>query len=180
MKRTLTAKAFIQLLHARLQACSSVVPDDRRIAIKHSNDENVWLLQRSSPNRAGEGSLFESDDLALTRIKLRGGAEIELFIRVRQTGRGQYEVAHYRIAFFNLPENPNRVRELRYDQSQGMPAGSGWDEDLEDNPEHPWAHLHVNFLDHADANALWLVTGPVCPIVLLRNLNHWYYETFLR
>jgi hypothetical protein len=175
---TLSPKGYIQLLEARLGACASVAPEERRVAVRHDVNRNTWLIRRA-PEPAEEKSLF-GDTLAFQPIPLLRGGAIELFVRLRQPQKGHVEIAHYRIAFLNLPINDNGVHTLRYDQSVGQPHNDGWDNDLMDNPEHPWAHLHVNFAHTQAANALRLLTSHICPILLLRNFNHWYYDTYIR
>lgn len=90
------------------------------------------------------------------------------------------EVVAYRVALFDLPSNDNRIESLRFDQSEGRPGWHGWDDVIDDNPEHPWAHMHINFHLTPDANDFRMPTGRVCPILLLLTIDHWYLRTFVQ
>jgi len=91
------------------------------------------------------------------------------------------DVEDYRLCVEKLDaeDNPNRMECFRYDRPARAPRGPGWDHDLDDNPQHPHGHLHINFLA-AGANDLRMPTGTVCPILLIKAFDYWYYETYVR
>ncbi len=107
---------------------------------------------------------------------MREGGQIEFYLCLRQPDKSsEAEIVRYRLAFLDLPENPNKIGSLRYDYSTGQGHGSGWDEELGDNPEHPQAHVHINFIgDDSTANNCRMPTGQVCPILILRAFDYWY------
>jgi hypothetical protein len=101
-------------------------------------------------------------------------------VRIREAGtksRPEVEIEAYRITVEGLAENPNGIHAFRYDKTQGLPQGQGWDGDLKDNPQHPHCHLHLNYRVHG-ANDLRLPTGAVSPVLLLAAFDHWYYSTY--
>ena len=170
----MTAQQFVQLLAARVGQCASIDPEDRTIPVKYDVGRSVWVFRRGS-----EDPLFQDDEKSRNPLALIQGGRIELYIRIRELKQRTAEVVAYRLAFFNLPGNANQITSLRYDQGQGYPKGQGWDDVLADNPEHPHAHLHMNFHSSEETNHCRLPTGPVCPILLLRSFDHWYYSTFI-
>jgi hypothetical protein len=134
------------------------------------------LVKRSSIY--GAPDLFESQPDAQRSFDLARGGQLDVFLKVRRSRKGVAEVASYRIAIRGLPTpNENHVSSLRYDKSQGQPR-RGWDDELGDNPQHPWRHLHLNFDASQAANVLRLPTGEVDPIVILASFDYWYCATY--
>jgi hypothetical protein len=172
MRRDYTAGQFVQLLTARIGACSSIELGDRIVPVKHDPSKKVWIVLRGEA-RAGVRSLFEDDEKANVPFRLVKGGEISLYIRIREQPNKRIEILSYRIDS-RLPDNVTGVTSLRFENDDSGRRGSGWDEDLQDNPEHPLNHLHLNYLQGADANMCRMPTGEICPIVLLRAVDYWY------
>ncbi len=178
MRQDLSARAYIQLLNARIGHCKSILPEDRAIPTKSDSKQRVWILRRGGIGK--EDPLFD-DELAQQPLILLKGGRIEFYLRLRLLARKQHqvEIASYRVAFFGLPNNSNHIRSFRYDQSEGQPRDEGWDDDIGDNPMHPWAHLHVNFAENSHSNDFRLPTGPICPILLMCAFDRWYCSNFV-
>lgn len=173
-----TVSGYIQLLQARVGQCASIEPDDRVVPAKPDPKRDVWIIRRGRTFSGDQ--LFENDNQAQQPFQLVQGGRLEFYVRIRERRPGpSMEVVAYRIALFDLPENDNRIESLRFDQSEGQPRRGGWDEEIGDNPEHPWAHMHLNFHLTPDANDCRMPTGRVCPILLLRTIDHWYFTTFV-
>jgi hypothetical protein len=175
---TLTMNGYIQLLQARVGQCSSIDSNDRILPVTRDSRGTACIVRRGS--RLQRDDLFANDRRAAVPFRLARGGELEVYLRLRPRAKDLVEVVAYRLALVALPSNPNGIDCLRFDRSEGKPGGEGWDEDLGDNPHHPWAHLHVNFASAVDANACRMPTGSVCPIVVLRAFDHWYYQSFVQ
>jgi len=172
MRREYTAGQFVQLLKARIGTCSSIEQDDRIVPVRHDPFKKVWVVLRGEA-RAGVRSMFEDDETANTPFQLVRGGEISLYIRIREQQGRRMEIQSYRIDS-RLPDNVTGVTSLRFENDDSGRSGTGWDEDLQDNPEHPLNHLHLNYLQGAEANSFRMPTGEICPIVLLRAVDYWY------
>ena len=116
------------------------------------------------------------DPVARHPLEFIEGGRLELYVRVRSLGADTLEIVSYRITLFDLPDNVNGVKTLRFDRPEGKPGREGWDNDLNDNPQHPWSHLHVNF--HDRGNEFRMPTADVNPLLVIRSIDHWYYRTF--
>ena len=169
-----SATRFVQMIAACVSRCETFDPEDRVVATRHDQTRRVWIIGRGLNH--DQGSLFSGNPIAQRPIKLISGGTVALYISIRER-KSQAEIVSYRLAITNLPNNPNDIRSLRYDRSEGHPSGIGWDDDLNDNPHHPWAHLHVNFTNTQDANGLRLPTGNLHPILLMRAFDHWYWSS---
>jgi hypothetical protein len=132
-----------------------------------------WMAGRGS---AVSEELIEKYPDSKTPLALRKEGLVELFFRMESLRNG-LKVVSYRLAVIDLPDNPYGLRSFRYDWGQGASRGDGWDRELADNPQHPMAHLHINFLS-ADDRDCRLPTAPVCPVLFLCALDHWYCSTF--
>jgi hypothetical protein len=172
----MTSDGYAQLFQSRIGACVSIVCGDRDIAVRRDKERKVLILARGPVARTAAVSY--KDDIAFRPMELIRGGTLEIFVRVRERRGRESELVAYRIGLFGLPENQNRVATLRYDYPEGKPGGDGWEEDLQDNPQHPWAHLHFNFDSSPIANNLRLPTGKICPITVLCAFDFWYWSTF--
>ncbi len=168
----MTPKSFIQMLQARVGGFRSLSQDDRNVPAKQEKP-GKWIIHRGS----NADKLFAENPQAQEPLSLVNGGTLELYLRIARKDE-HTEIVSYRIAVQKLPANDNEIVSLRYDKSAGKPGGHGWEDDLDDNPEHPWAHLHVNFDRTLTANNCRLPTGEVSPIVLLAAFDHWYFATF--
>jgi len=172
--RDVSVKGYIQMLQAAIAQCSAIEDESERfISRDFDEDRKRWILQRSS-----EYAPLPEDNLAGTPIPLAGGGLLEIFVRIRALPDKKARIISYRIGMIELPKNPNDLLAFRYDRSEGKPGGRGWDDDLNDNPEHPWGHLHVNYTAPG-ANELRLPTGDLCPVVLIRSMMYWYTGRFV-
>lgn len=169
------AKRFVQMFSACVSTCATLDPEDRVVATRHDISRRVWIIGRGLNH--DRSSLFLDDPSARRPIQLIRGGEVTLYVSIRETGN-QAVIASYRFGIINLPDNSNDIKSLRYDRSEGHPSGIGWVDELDDNPHHPWGHLHVNFASSQDANDLRLPTGNLNPILLLRAFDHWYWSRF--
>jgi len=178
MIREMSAQEYLQRLKAGVSSCAAIDPGDRvRLPAKRIDTSNAWFVARGLD---AENRLFPDDPEAHSPFNLIRGGALRLQVRVREIREGglrRVEVEAYRFCVEGLPPNPNIVRCLRYDKSQGLPKGTGWDDCLRDNPQHPHAHMHVNFRE-PDANDLRLPTGSVCPLLLLSAFGFWYLSTY--
>ena len=178
MNLNISAREYVQRLKANISRCASIVPDDRvTVPSRFDEDRRTWIIVRGFD---APQELFAIDPVVSHPFELIEGGCVKVEVRVREVRRNGLrvaEVASYQLTFLEIPENRNNIQCLRYDQPAGQPRGAGWDEDLQDNPCHPRAHLHVNFLPPGDNNCR-MPTGPICPILLLRAFDHWYYTTF--
>lgn len=172
MRRNYTARGFIQLLRARIGTCSSIEPDDRDVPVRHDASKKIWWVSRGE---AGDSvpSLFEDDEIANAPFRLVRGGQISLYIRMREQQDRTLEILSYRIDS-RLPDNETGVTSLRFESDNRGRKGAGWDEELQDNPEHPLNHLHLNYLKGVGANTCRMPTGEICPIILLRAVDYWY------
>ncbi len=165
------ARHYMDLLKAAVARCSAIDPEDRlTLPVKrfHGRTDD-WVAVRGTDR---EGSLFGNDPKAGVPFQLLDGGSLAIWVRVRTSGSGVKVVA-YSFALQSLSTNPNGLDCLRYDMPEGQPRGLGWDAELKDNPQHPHAHLHLNFME-PDGNDLRLPTGPVCPLLFLRAFDYWY------
>ena len=176
MTPELTPSSYVQLLLARVQRLGSLPREDKKLPVVQADGGKIWIVKRSEIDAPYE--LFENEPTAHTAFQLRGGGQLDLFLRIRKNGDGLAEVASYRIVVRQLPPtNDNSITSLRYDKSQGQPRRD-WDDELNDNPQHPWRHLHLNFDASQAANELRLPTGEVDPIILLASFDHWYCNAY--
>jgi hypothetical protein len=179
MIRQMSARSYIDLLCSSIQRCSSIADTDRTIPVRAVTGSRAFLLCRGVCG-GGAAGLFEGDAVASRSIQLARGGTIDLFLRLRELDSQRIEVASYNVVFRSLPSsgNPNSLHSLRYDKAGGKPRGLGWDDDLADNPQHPWAHLHINFDVSGTANDCRMATASTCPILIIKAFDHWYYSTF--
>ena len=183
MRTTYLASDYIYLLEAKIKECASIVQDDRVLPHTYDKTRSQWFIQRgglmdkdTTLFKDQKASQKASQAMALCE---NGQIEFRLCFRERAKTR-EIEIVNYRLSFLNLPDNPNNIQSLRYDYSTGQQRGPGWDDELGDNPEHPQAHLHINFTGNdRTANNLRMPTGQVGPILILRAFDYWYGETFL-
>ncbi len=174
-----SANDYVRKLKAHVARCSCIAPDDRAVlpARPLPDDRGVIVVRGLSEF----GGLFAQDPVVVSPFGLVRGGTLRLAVRVRNVHRGKnsgVEILSYCVVAANLPENDGDIRSLRYDRPEGQPRGLGWEPDLNDNPQHPWAHIHVNFHQGGAANDCRLPTGLVCPVVLLRAFDSWYCSTF--
>lgn len=173
------ARQYVSMLKAHVAQCACIAPEERtRVPARPSEDGNLWIVVRGL---RGLGELFMDDPDVAAPFQLTFGGAMELEVRIRERrvgNRARAEVAAYRFLVQDLPDNPNSLRCFRYDKSEGQPRGVGWENELGDNPQHPWAHLHVNFAATSEANHCRMPTAPVCPLLLLRAFDYWYCTTF--
>lgn len=173
-----SARQYVESLKVRVSRCASIDPEDRlTLPCRFDETKRVGVIVRGFD--AAE-QLFGDDPTVSVPFRLVFGGRLSLHVRVREmptrrTQRPAIEVAAYRFSLLDVPNNPNSVRSLRFDKPDGQPRGTGWDEELQDNPEHPHAHVHLNFLDDNDCR---LPTASVCPLLLLSALDYWYYTMF--
>jgi hypothetical protein len=128
--------------------------------------------------------LFADDPLVGQPLTLVSGGILRFRAQIREVKEKyslRVEVEEYRMCVEELDTegNPNRMECFRYDRPAKPPQGHGWDDDLDDNPQHPHGHLHINFAS-TGANDLRMPTGLVCPILLIKAFDYWYYETYVR
>jgi hypothetical protein len=183
MKTRYSVNDYIHLLQTKIEGCASIEEDDRVLPYTYDKTRDQWFLQRGGPMDQ-ETNLFKNQKAsqkasqAMTLCE-NGQIEFRLWLRERDKTR-ELEIVNYRLAFLNLPDNPNKIQSFRYDYSTGQKRGPGWDDDLGDNPEHPQAHVHINFTgDDRTANNLRMPTGQVDPILILRAFDYWYGESFI-
>jgi hypothetical protein len=171
MNSDYTALKFLQLLKARIGSCWSIEREDRVVPMKPDPAHKVWVVLRgeAGPN----AHLFGDDEKAELPFHLVRGGEISLYIHIRERADRRIELRYYRVSIC-LPENPTGVTSLRFENDNTGRHGPSWDADLQDNPEHPLNHLHINFLKGIDANKCRMPTGEICPIVLLMAVDYWY------
>ena len=172
-----TVRSYIQQLVAAIGKCASITPDDRNdLPRQPVADGSTWLIARGFT----DGRMGSWPNSATSPFRLIHGGELTLYLRIRQAGsrsRPAVEIEAYLMQVVDLDKNPNGIDAIRYDKPEGLPKGPGWDHDLQDNPQHPHCHLHVNYRV-PDANDLRLPTGPVSPVLLLATFDHWYYSTY--
>ncbi|MCY2992408.1 MAG: hypothetical protein NTY19_31690 [Planctomycetota bacterium] len=176
MTAELTPKNYLQLLGACVLGLRSLAPGRRTLQIVRSQKSESWLVKRSDTYDAP--GLLAGCPAAHAPFELAKGGRLDLFLRLRTNDKGLAEIATYRLAVRQIPPNINNIVSLRLDKKEGQPRGDGWDPKLGDNPQHPWAHLHLNFDKSDRANELRIPTGEVEPIVLLMSFDHWYCNTF--
>ncbi len=174
-------REYVQRFMASLLCCEAIPSEDRaKVLSKPVHGQNDWLIARGTYRNS---LLAEEDPVVAEPFELINGGRLALKVRLREIGQGRsqrVDVVAYEFSILGLPQNPNGLQCLRYDKPEGQPRGDGWDDDLGDNPHHPWAHLHINFApEPADlkANELRLPTGSVCPALLLRAFDYWYCTT---
>lgn len=170
------ARRYIQSIQACISTCSSIHKDDQRVATRNDVSRKLWIVGRGI-NRSGL-AVFGEDPATTKSMRLVSGGELDLFINILE-GRDGHEIVSYRIAVTHLPANPNDIQSLRYDRSEGRPNNDGWDDAIQDNPKHPWAHLHINFTGPGEANACRMPTGKIEPLLFLRAFDHWYCSQFV-
>jgi hypothetical protein len=173
-----TINRYIQQLEATIWNCTSINRDDRTdIPRQRFAHGSTCLIRRGfSGGRMGSWS----DSSPMRPFRLIHGGELSLYLRIRQVGTRSHprvEVDAYRMEVVDLGKNPSGIDALRYDKPEGLPKGPGWDDDLQDNRQHPHCHLHLNFRVEG-ANDLRLPTGHVSPLLLLAAFDHWYYSTY--
>jgi len=172
---TLSPNSYVQILRARVEGLRSLAREDKKLPVAQAEGGKIWIVERSESENAS--GLFVNDPTAQTAFQLTKGGHLNLSLRLRTKSDGLAEVASYRIAVRQLPTNVNAIESLRYDKSEGQPRRD-WDDQLNDNPQHPWRHLHLNFDASQAANDLRLPTGEVDPILLLVSFDNWYCNTY--
>jgi hypothetical protein len=169
--------SYIELLRTHILSCYSIEENDANLPYKLAN-EQICIICRSRSDV--DTNLFKDTPEAGTSIDLNRDGQADLYIRIRKYGRYQIEIQKYRLAIFGIPDNNNRILSMRYDYTGNIHEEQiklAWDNELNDNPQHPMSHLHVNFL--LDNNCR-LAVGQVSPILALKAFDHWYYETFIK
>ena len=171
-----SAREYVEQLKARVSRCASITPADRTtVPAKFDASRSTWVVTRGFD---APEELFGDDPAVGSPFELAYGGQMSLQVRVRETRRrssSSVEVVAYRMSLVDIPDNRNSIQSLRFDKPDGQPRGAGWDEELQDNPQHPHAHVHFNFLKENDCR---LPTASVCPLLLLSAFDYWYYTTF--
>jgi hypothetical protein len=171
-----SAREYVEKLKARVSCCASITPGDRiTVPVRFDSSRSTWVVTRGYD---APEELFGDDPAVGRPFELTYGGQMSLQVRVREGLKRRsstVEVVAYRLSLVGIPDNPNSIRSLRFDKPDGQPRGAGWDEALQDNPQHPHAHVHFNFLDENDCR---LPTASVCPLLLLSAFDYWYYTTF--
>jgi hypothetical protein len=171
-----SAREYVEQLKARVSRCASITPADRAtVPAKFDTNRSTWVVTRGFD---GPEELFGDDPAVVTPFKLTCGGQMSLKVRVRERRHrppATVEVVDYRLRLIGIPDNPNSIRSLRFDKREGQHRGAGWDDELQDNPQHPHAHVHFNFLDDNDCR---LPTASICPLLLLTAFDYWYCTTF--
>ena len=171
-----SAREYVDELRARVSGCASITPADRiTVPARLDESRSTWIVTRGFD---APEELFGDDPAVVSPFELAYGGKMSLQVRIRETrrrGLSSVEVAAYRLSLVDMPDNPNSIRSLRFDKADGQRRGAGWDEKLEDNPQHPHAHVHFNFLDDNDCR---LPTASICPLLLLTAFDYWYCTTF--
>jgi hypothetical protein len=175
MTTGLSPNGYVQLLRARVERLRSLARKDKTLSVAQAAGGKMWIVKRSETENASE--LFANDPTAQTAFHLTSGGHLDLFVRIREDGARLAEIVSYRIAVRQLPANDNSIASLRYDKSEGQPRRD-WDDQVNDNPQHPWRHLHLNFDASQAANDLRLPTGEMDPILFLVSFDHWYCNTY--
>ena len=182
MTKSTNAVDYFHRLQSAIEGCKSIAPEDRAFSHRKDASKRIWLVVRGFEVPQ---SLFGADPLAAKPFGLVRGGALRFRVQIREE-RAKHattgvEVVEYRFHVDGLDKdgNPNQVECFRYDRPAGQRRGLGWDADLDDNPEHPHGHLHINFLV-PDANELRMPTGVVCPILLIKAFDYWYYTTYVR
>ena len=172
-----SARQYVEQLKESVFRCGSIDPEDRHdVPARFDESRSTWVIVRGFPELE---DLFEADPVVSRPFELTNGGSMRLQVRIREiTVKMQHvvEVVSYRLSLVDIPENPNQIESLRFDKPQGQPRGRGWDEELQDNPEHPHAHLHINFRSPG-GNECRMPTAPVSPMLLLLAFDHWYCTT---
>jgi len=168
-------RRFIQSFQACIAVCSAIEENDREVAMRYHDSRKLWIVSRGM-NRT-KLAIFGESAAGQKSMRLVSGGNLEFYFHIRER-RDEAEVVSYRVSITNLPSNCNEIISLRYDRSEGQPGGDGWDDELQDNPKHPWSHLHINFTASHDACECRLPTGPIKPVLLLRAFDHWYRSRF--
>ena len=165
-----TCKSYIQRLNSLIWNCGVIAPDDRDLPVPAKRvdglKEETWVIGRGDEYFRATGDENGGQPYFLV---VHGGMHI--FIRIKRHARQpaeNIEVVAYSIKFMGLSQNDNRIESLRFDRSAGKPA-LNWDDELQENIEHPWSHLHVNFHHSENANNLRVATAFVCPIIVIAN-----------
>lgn len=178
-----SAREYVQRLIAAISKCACIDPNDRSILpARYDASRTKCLIVRGFDV---PGTIFANDSSACSPFALVHGGILRFRARVREIrNRPAREVAvegYYRFQVDDLDTsgNPNQVGCFRYDRPEGQPRGDGWEHDLGDNPQHPHAHLHINYLTPG-ANDLRMPTGPVSPLLLFRAFDYWYNNTYKR
>ena len=178
MSTASNAREYAERLVACISRCASIDPQQRTmLPRKFDERKGTWILTRGFD---AFSEIFQNDPEVGNPYDLVCGGQLKLAVRVREIGTGRslsVDVATYRLSILGLGNNPNDLQCLRFDKPEGQPRGDGWDEELGDNPQHPWSHLHINFAA-TRANDCRIPVGPVCPILLIRAFDHWYCSTF--
>ena len=183
MNQPTNAHEYVRWFQANVSLCAAIPAEERvNLLARPLRQRDMWLIARGT-DEARE--LVEENPAARSPFELVRGGRLSLAVRVEETGKSRQkssptiEVVKYSLRFLDLPTNDNSIRCLRFDKPEGQPRGGGWEDELGDNPQHPWAHLHVNFAASEAANECRMPTGSVCPILLLRTFDHWYCSTFM-
>ena len=174
MIRDIPPRAYVQLLNTRVSRLAAFGDADLHIPAIEVKGTGSWIA-----GRGGEvhGALLKHDPRSQVPLSLRRGGTLETFLRVEPFNRYQLHVVSYRIAIMDLPDNVYGLKSFRYDWRLRPTHDPETDPVLHDNPQHPHAHVHINFLHPGDKDCR-LPTGPICPILLLCAFDHWYCRTF--
>jgi hypothetical protein len=173
-----TCKSYIQRMNAYLRSARSIIAHtelDTQVPAKQmaAAKNETWVI-----GRGDEYYAVTRDERGEQPYSLLPQGRMHLFVRIKRKAIDDtegVEAVAYNLKFMDLCDNDNKVTSLRFDRSSGKP-GWNWDETLQENVEHPWQHLHVNFHHSVLANDLRLITGFVCPIVAITNFAHWYHS----
>jgi hypothetical protein len=171
-----SAREYVEQLKARVLRCASITPADRpTVPAKFDTSRNTWVVTRGFD---APEELFADDPAVGSPFELAYGGQLSLRVRVRERRRRHsslVEVVAYQLSLVDIPSDRNSIRSLRFDKPDGQPRGAGWDDELQDNPRHPHAHVHFNFLDDNDCR---LPTASICPLLLFTAFDYWYCTTF--
>jgi hypothetical protein len=173
---------YLQLFRSAIGRCNSIPNGERHIPWKKTENGKVLLFNRGPQAPPNIKESFKTDSIAMRPLGLEKGGSIEVFLQVQVSESKAISVAAYRIAFLDIPQDGqgNRIQSLRFECEGKEDKKLGWDDELEDNPQHPNDHLHINFDASPTANDLRLAVGRICPMVLIRSFDYWYWKTFVQ
>ena len=179
MSTASNAREYAKRLVACLGRCASIDPQQRTmLPRKFDERKSTWILTRGF---SAFSEIFQNDPEVGNPYELIHGGLLKLEVRVRDTGTKQspaFDVAAYQLSILDLGDNPNDLRCFRFDKPQSQRRGDGWDDELDDNPQHPKSHLHINFTASEAANNCRIPVAPVCHILLFSAFDYWYCSTF--
>jgi hypothetical protein len=175
------AREYVQRLIAAISKCACIDTNDRSVPTRSDEGHTEYFIVRGFDV---PGKMFANDLSAGSPFTLVRGGKLKFRAHIREIhNRAATEVQvvvqgySFQVDGLDTDGNPNRVGCFRYDRPAGQPRGDGWENDLGDNPRHPHAHLHINYLT-LGANDLRMPTGFVPPLLLFKAFDHWYYNMY--